>query len=143
MNDSAPTNPIRKAGIIILRPGVMEPEALLLFRGYHNDWSFPKGHCEAGESLEETALREIQEETGLTVEVRQRLPDMQYKDSKQEDVVVAMYLGAPSNADQKERVEYDTDRLEWITLSNVGERLSYQNLKDYFHSVEDQLLRSN
>ncbi len=136
-------NPILKAGIIILRPGVTEPEVLLLFRGKHNDWSFPKGHCEAGESFEETALREIQEETGLAVELRQRLPDMQYKDSKQEDVVVAMYLGAPSNADQKERTEYDMDRLEWVPVSKVEETLSYQNLKEYFHSVEGQVLRSN
>ncbi len=136
-------NPILKAGIIILRPGITEPEALLLFRGKHNDWSFPKGHCEAGESFEETALREIQEETGLTVELRQRLPDMQYKDSKQEDVVVVMYLGAPANADQKVRTEYGTDKLEWVPISNVEEMLSYQNLKEYFRSIEGQLLRSN
>lgn len=133
-------NPILKAGIIILRPGLTEPEILLLFRGKHNDWSFPKGHCEAGESFEETALREIQEETGLAVELRQRLPDMQYKDSKQEDVVVAMYLGAPSNADQKVRTEYATDRLEWVPVSKVEGALSYQNLKEYFHSQREVIL---
>lgn len=32
-------------------------------------WSFPKGHVEDGESESQTALREIQEETGLTVEL--------------------------------------------------------------------------
>lgn len=132
-------NQILKAGIIILRLGVTESEILLLFRGKHNDWSFPKGHCEAGESFEETALREIQEETGLTVKLRQRLPDMEYKDSKQEDVVVAMYLGAPSNTDQKVRTEYDTDRLEWVPISKVEETLSYQNLKDYFHSQRENI----
>ena len=136
-------NPTLKAGIIILRPGLTEPEILLLFRCKHNDWSFPKGHCEAGESFEETALREIQEETGLTVELRQRLPDMQYKDSKQEDVVVAMYLGVPSSKDQKVQTEYDTDRLEWVPVSKVEGTLSYQNLKEYFCSVKGQLLRSN
>ena len=39
----------------------------LLVRGRKGFWGFPKGHVEAGETEKETALREIREETGLTV----------------------------------------------------------------------------
>ena len=39
----------------------------LLVRGHGGFWSFPKGHMEAGETERETTLREIREETGLTV----------------------------------------------------------------------------
>lgn len=40
-------------------------------------YGFPKGHCEAGETEEETALREIREETGLKVRL---LPGFRYVD---------------------------------------------------------------
>ncbi|KPB06273.1 NUDIX hydrolase [Bacillus sp. CHD6a] len=44
-------------------------EILLQKRGDRNEWGFPGGAMELGESIEETAKREIFEETGLTVEV--------------------------------------------------------------------------
>jgi ADP-ribose pyrophosphatase YjhB (NUDIX family) len=44
-------------------------EILLQKRGDSNEWGFPGGAMELGESLEETAKREIFEETGLNVEV--------------------------------------------------------------------------
>jgi len=46
------------------------PDQFLLMR-HPNRWDLPKGHCEAGESLMETALRETQEETGIAaVDIR-------------------------------------------------------------------------
>ena len=132
-------NPIPKAGVVIIRNGVNEPEILLLFRGRHNDWSFPKGHCEAGESFEETAIREIQEETGLSVRILKQLPNMEYVDAKAEPVLVAMYLGAPTDSHQQERPEHTWDRVEWIPLSNVEATLSYPNLKEYFRHIQPSL----
>ena len=41
----------------------------LLECSYEGYWGFPKGHVEAGEGEEETALREIKEETGLDVRI--------------------------------------------------------------------------
>ena len=40
-------------------------------------YGFPKGHCEKGESEEETALREVYEETGLRVRI---IPGFRYVD---------------------------------------------------------------
>ena len=41
-------------------------------------WDLPKGHCEEGESYEETALRETQEETGITAELIELDPDFHF-----------------------------------------------------------------
>ena len=56
----------KSCGALVVRRGAESPEILLIkHNGGH--WAFPKGHVEAGETEEETALREVQEETGLTV----------------------------------------------------------------------------
>lgn len=122
-----------------MKDGVHERDALLLFRGHHDDWTFPKGHCEAGESFEETALREVQEETGLSVRIIRALPNMEYMDGKGEAVLVAMYLGTPVDAHQETRSEHPWDRIEWIPLSRVEATLSYPNLKTYFKQNIDQI----
>ncbi|MBQ1477533.1 MAG: NUDIX domain-containing protein [Erysipelotrichaceae bacterium] len=41
----------------------------LIIKDRHGNYGFPKGHQEAGESLEETALREIREEAGIEVKI--------------------------------------------------------------------------
>ena len=57
---------VRKScGVVPYRVVEEEREFLVLLQS--NDcWSFPKGHMDAGEREEETALRELREETGLT-----------------------------------------------------------------------------
>lgn len=61
MEQSSP-DPIRAAGVLLLTRD--EPREFLLMR--HPDrWDLPKGHCEPGETFRETALRELQEETGI------------------------------------------------------------------------------
>jgi 8-oxo-dGTP pyrophosphatase MutT (NUDIX family) len=47
-------------------------------RGGGKDWCLPKGHIEAQESLEETAMREVFEETGLSGEIISKLGEINY-----------------------------------------------------------------
>ena len=46
------------------------PRVLVICHRYGGHWAFPKGHVEAGESEEETAMREVREETGAQVRER-------------------------------------------------------------------------
>lgn len=55
----------RSCGVIPFRQNGAEREYLIVLQT-NNCWSFPKGHMERGETEEETALRELYEETGLT-----------------------------------------------------------------------------
>ncbi|HEX2865229.1 MAG TPA: NUDIX domain-containing protein, partial [Deinococcales bacterium] len=45
-------------------------------------WAFPKGHVEAGETLEQTAVREVQEEGGVTAKIRRLLGETRYSNSR-------------------------------------------------------------
>lgn len=133
-------NPTQKAGIVILHDGVQEPEILLIFLGSHQDWSFPKGHCEAGESFEQTAIREVKEETGLDVQIIKSLPSMEYRTPKGEEVILGMFLGTPLDKNQGLQLEHEGDMLEWIPISRIEEKLSYQNLKEYFRANKEAIL---
>ena len=54
------------AGGVVFRVRNSRPEVLLIRDLSYDDWFLPKGHVESDESLEGAALREIEEETGLT-----------------------------------------------------------------------------
>jgi len=57
----------KSCGAIVCRPAPHGMEYLLLFQRKSQTWSFPKGHAEPDESGEQTARREVREETGLEV----------------------------------------------------------------------------
>ena len=56
----------RQAGAIVVRSGKSEPRILLVTaRRNPNNWIFPKGHVEEGETLKAAAVREAREEAGV------------------------------------------------------------------------------
>ena len=55
-----------------------ELEFLIIYRHNLNDYTLPKGHTEIEESIEDTALRETQEETGFKVDLIQPLETFEY-----------------------------------------------------------------
>ena len=132
------TTKITKSGGIILKKENNQLYLLLNYREYLKDWTFPKGHIDEGEAIEQTAIREIQEETGLTIEIIKRLADHDYLHGKEKyKIKCAMFLTKPIGGDLK--LEYPGDRLEWIPLNEVREKLTYPNLHEYFDLIIDDL----
>jgi 8-oxo-(d)GTP phosphatase len=132
--------PILKSGVILLRPGTSELECLLVYRESHNDYSFPKGHVEEGESLEQAAIRETTEETGLTPILKQQLANLTYTNSKA-SISIAMFLATVDESKGTQTTVGDQGETSlWVPLSRVAELLSYPNLKDYFLKVSQDFL---
>lgn len=59
----------KSCGVLAWRENQGQREYLIVFESYSQCWSLPKGHMEAGETEEQTALRELFEETGLTAQL--------------------------------------------------------------------------
>lgn len=64
---------------------------VLLVRYRSGAWAFPKGHVEPGETLEQTAVREVREETGVAAAVIAPLPQTQYTNDRGEARVIQWF----------------------------------------------------
>ena len=126
----------QKAGGIILKEYNNTKQILLIYRKAHGDWTFPKGHCEEGETPERTVVREINEETGLNVEIVKKLPALEYIGRHLGNpVCINMFLLKPLTMQLK--TESSGDELKWITIDNVVNRLSHQVQKNYFIEIKN------
>jgi len=70
---------IRAAGGVLWRPPAQEIEIAVVHRPRYDDWSLPKGKLNPGEHFLLGAVREVREETGLTVRVGRRLTTTSYE----------------------------------------------------------------
>jgi len=115
---------IRAAGGVVVRDGEDEPEVLVVHRPRYDDWTFPKGKAEPGESDEDCALREVEEETGLRCELGEELPRIEYLDARGRPKRVRYWLMHPAGG----RLEflYEVDEARWVSPDDARELLSYE-----------------
>lgn len=112
------------------------PEILLIHRPRYDDWSFPKGKADPGESDEDCALREVREETGLDCFLGAGLPTVSYR-SKGRPKRVRYWLMEPRSG--KFFPHREVDEIEWLGLSEAEERLTYDHDRDLLDAVEELL----
>ena len=98
-------------------------EVLLVHRDRYDDWSFPKGKAEPGESDEDCALREVEEETGLRCVLGEELESTRYMDPRGRPKVVRYWLMEPVDGELECRNEVDVAR--WVTLAEARDALTY------------------
>jgi 8-oxo-dGTP pyrophosphatase MutT (NUDIX family) len=76
------TGLVRAAGGLVTRPAGTGVEVLVVHRPRYDDWSLPKGKAEPGETDEETARREVEEETGYACALGEELTTVRYTDRR-------------------------------------------------------------
>ena len=127
MTDAQAT-PVLAAGAVCWRMAGNKVRVLLVHRTQHNDVSLPKGKVEPGETLPETAVREIAEETGLVVGLGAPLGQVEYQLPSGRDKVV-YYWSAEVDAHAIESARFvpneEISGLEWVSLKKARERLTY------------------
>jgi 8-oxo-(d)GTP phosphatase len=79
---------IYAAGAVCWREENKDLLVAIIHRGRYQDWTFPKGKVDKGETLAEAAVREIKEETGLKVKLGVPLETVSYPLDKSKTKVV-------------------------------------------------------
>lgn len=114
---------VRAAGGVVVRDGENGREVLLVHRPAYGDWTFPKGKVEAGETDEQCAVREVEEETGLTCTLGRELPATEYTDGHGRPKRVrwwAMEIAAGELA-----FDHEVDEARWLSVEDAAATLSY------------------
>ncbi|MDE1919094.1 MAG: NUDIX domain-containing protein [Patescibacteria group bacterium] len=129
---------VEKAGAIVLHHDDSARVALI-YRAKEKDWSFPKGHIEAGETPVAACIREVEEETGLKVDVLAQLPDNAYLHKTGKKIVTHMYL-----VRSKGKVSFRHFFPPYPQWSSQSDSNIYQSLPTgYPGRINNRKLRSN
>ena len=89
-------------------------EIVVVHRPVQQDWSFPKGKLEPGETLELAALREVREETGMACGLLRFIGHTEYVDRKGRPKTVAYWVMAAEAGFFSPNEE--VDELRWVDL---------------------------
>ena len=119
----------KSCGAIVYRKHHGNTEILLIKHIKSGYWSFPKGHVEKGETEEETAVREIKEETGIDVYIdpdfRETVTYSPRKDAKKD---VVYFVARARNFDYTPQLE-EIAEIRWVGIGQAHNLLVYDNDK--------------
>lgn len=121
---------IYAAGVVCWREQKGEIEVLLVHREKYKDWSFPKGKQDPGEMLPETAVREMEEETGVRLKLGRKLSTLQYQVPSGEDKEVhywASKLKPKAWKEAKFKPNDEIAQLQWMSAEQAMLELSYEH----------------
>jgi 8-oxo-dGTP pyrophosphatase MutT (NUDIX family) len=130
---------IRAAGGVVTRSGATGLQVVLVYRSDRHDWTFPKGKALAGESDEDCALREVEEETGLRCDLELELPATAYVDDKGRDKRVRYWRMTPIGGELA--ADNEVDDAEWVFLDEARGRLTYERDREVLGALVSGALR--
>ncbi|HEU5264770.1 MAG TPA: NUDIX hydrolase, partial [Gaiellaceae bacterium] len=128
------TEIVRAAGGLVFRAGDREAEIVLVHRPAYDDWAFPKGKLHPGESEEDAALREVEEETGLRCRLESVVGTTRYHDSRGRDKVVRYWQMTPIGGVLAPANEVD-DAL-WVGIGDAPSLLTYERDRELLSRLE-------
>jgi 8-oxo-dGTP pyrophosphatase MutT (NUDIX family) len=117
------------AGGVVERDG----SVLLVHRPRYDDWTFPKGKLDPGETFEDAALREVEEETGLRCTLGRELPSTRYEVNGHPKLV--RYWQMTPEAEPGFVPNDETDDLRWVTPGEARGLLTYDRDRDVLAAI--------
>ena len=117
------------AGGVVYRGENGKLEVVICGRNADGVWGLPKGTPDDGETIEQTAIREVTEETGLDVEIVDKVGVVEYwfaRSGVRYHKWVHHFLMRSTGGDtSKHDLEYD--RVEWRPVEDALKTLTFKN----------------
>jgi len=124
------------SGGVVFRPAGAGCEAALIrvVRADGHAWTLPKGWVEKGEDLEQTAVREVREETGLDAKILRKLGEITYEfyskaDRSRVHKTVHLFLLECLGGDTADHDD-EVEEVRWFPLSDAVQMLTHKNERD-------------
>jgi 8-oxo-dGTP diphosphatase len=130
---------VRAAGGVVHRDDRGRTEVLLVHRPKYDDWTFPKGKLDPGETFEDAAVREVEEEAGIRGVLGPELVSTRYVDTRGRPKVVRWWAMALADAGGHVAADNEIDEVVWLSIDDARERLSYDRDHALLDSLTDAL----
>jgi 8-oxo-dGTP diphosphatase len=129
---------IYAAGAVCWREVKKDLLVAIIHRSRYQDWTFPKGKVDGGESLPEAAVREVKEETGIKVKLGVPLQTVSYPLDKTKTKVVHYWAAKVSDkalASSKFKPDEEVSEVIWLKAEDAFAKLSYKYDRDLLKEV--------
>ena len=134
------TSTVHSAGGVVLREGPGGLESLLIATHGGRRWSLPKGRLEDDESSGEAAIREVEEETGITATILAPLETVEYwfyaSRTLRLHKFVEYFLMAFESGEPRPQIT-EVDEVRWWPIAEAMERVTYKNDRRLLEMARD------
>lgn len=123
------------AGGVVLREGTVLLIRTRDLRG-RTVWTFPKGKLDAGETSQQAAVREVEEETGWRCRIERELPKSEYwfqRAGQRVKKTVRWFLMAP--VEEVGGTDGEVEEVAWMPVGEALERLTYESDREQLKRV--------
>lgn len=134
---------IYSAGGIVVKEEDSGTRVMVTQHSKHLGWDFPKGHIEAGETSEQAAIREVEEETGVIAKVIEKIDESKYFYSDEEGKVfktVVFYL-MKYVGEGKATTPEEVSGLVWLDPGEVEAKLSFKGSQEIWEKAEKLIVK--
>lgn len=122
----------KSCGAIIIN----NKQEILLLKHNAGHWAFPKGHVEENETEEETALREVREETNLDIKLDTKFREItKYSPADGIEKEVVYFIGYDAKGNEKPQLE-EVSEITWKKIDEAIEMVTFENDKNILKKLK-------
>lgn len=125
----------KSCGCIVMN----EKNEILLVHHNAGHWDLPKGHVEEGETEEETAKREVKEETNIDVEINSKYRYTTNYSPKEGVMKEVVFFLANKISDNKKPQLEEVSEVKWFKFDEAIEKITFDNSKVILNNLKKDL----